>query len=157
MRDNQKLLEPLFKTITLSLKALEGSVNLHSAGIFKEKIDPYYFHWSLDVKQSNSEETKIRVYELIADARFKSIFTYLDKDLKKLCLTQGQIVEYFKTYNLFLKSCRSTFFLFEEKEVFYVANISALDVDESSLEVYQINEWRKWHKNFQHRVVVKTS
>ncbi len=157
MRDNQKFLQPLFNTITLSLKALEGPVNLHTADIFKQGVDPYYFHWSLDVKQNDSEETKIKVYELIADARFRNIFNYLDKDLKNLCLTQRQIVEYYKVYNTFLRSCRSTFFLFEESEEFYVANISVLDIEESNIEIYEFNEWKTWRKNFQHRVVVKVS
>ncbi len=129
-------------------ETLAESTDVFTAGIYgAAKRGPCSPTW----------KTPLSVYEMIKDGTYKQIFGGFGENLKRLCLTESQIVIFCRDPRN-LKYLRSegygTFFLFEgEHGGFSVADVRVYDVG-LNLRVYPLELDRMWHPRYQPRVVV---
>src|SRR3990167_7543929 len=82
----------------LTLKATKGKETLARADDIFQYIDSDFESWGLDKKSENTNETKLAIFELVANADYRTMFGELSNDLDKLCLTQAQVIEFVKSY-----------------------------------------------------------
>lgn len=78
----------------------------------------------LDNEQPATEKTNVNIYELKRNADFFQMFSSLNTDLDKLCLTQSQIVSYCQKNRWHLRQYFATFFLVKENDEFFVAIVN---------------------------------
>ena len=110
---------------TLTLAPTKGSVTLAKAKkVFTGYLDSDFNNLGTDVSGIDTVDTKVIVHEMTRDCNHKTLFGLLG-DPHKLCLTQGQIVEFCSSNRDSLRQGGyDTFFLFEVKGKLFVAIVS---------------------------------
>lgn len=121
---------------------------------FRSFIDSDFKNWDLDNKQSASEETEVKVYELKQDVNFSQMFNSLNTDLEKLYLTQSQII-YFceRHFENLRQDGYATFFLFKENNEFFVAEVY-VNSDGLNVYVFRFEYDGVWFAEYAYRLVV---
>lgn len=148
----QALANPYLNLVTKLTLAPTGKDYIAEAkDVFKSYIDSDFKHLNLDKESEARPETKLAVYELVKDAKFKDIFT---GDLDKICLTQSQIIEFCKNHKELL-SDSWTLFLFKENDKFFVARV-LFDDDGLGVNVNEFANDHVWSAGYRRRVVVAT-
>ncbi len=100
-------------------------------------IDSKFENWCFDVPSTTTIETSVTVREMIKDGNFKTIFGELG-DISRLCLTQGQIIDFVRLHKKCLRKGGSgTFFLFRKDDEFFVADMTLRFDGLIDVEVYQ--------------------
>lgn len=140
---------------SLCLYACDGSKILADATDVFAYIDPGFKNWNADEPGSEKSETPIEVHELATDATFAQMFGSLNKDVKKMCLSQHQILNFVQKHRGWLRTDGyATFFLFESYGPFFVADVYFRSDGELDVDVYEFDNPRVWHSECRHRVVV---
>lgn len=92
-------------TDELVLGPTDGKANIaRSADVFKAWLDPDFNNWGCDVEGDPTGKQAIQVHEQIQDGAFQQIYGAMGANLEALCLSQGQIVQFFarKMYDKYL-------------------------------------------------------
>ena len=91
---------------------------------------------------------------MVKDGTFKQLFGSLEGDVAKLCFTQTQIKNFVKKHRNWLRTDGyGTFFLFQSKEKFFVADVHVLS-DGLHVYVYEFEDSFVWGAEDRHRLVV---
>lgn len=140
---------------TVTLAPTKGTVTLAmAADVFTGWLDGDFKNWSTDVCGEETDAAAVDVYEIARDGNFQTLFGSLG-DPRKLCLTQGQIVEFCRSHRDSLRQeGYGTFFLFEVKDDLFVADV---DVDGDGLlsNVDRFDHDYGWGADYRHRLAVK--
>jgi len=142
---------------TVNLAPTSGSHTIEEAGeIFTGGVDPNFRLWGTNTSDNFTLETKIDVYEMKKGGSFQTIISSLRVDLRSLCLTQGQIVEFARTHRHQLRQHGyGTFFLLEANNELFVARVSVLgDLFYVDVLLYRFGDGRVWDADYQLRLVV---
>lgn len=112
----EKIVEVIAKKIFIDSLPAGYTTIARARETFCSYIDPDFKNLDLDEEQRASEKTEVDVYELKKNANFFQMFTSLNNDLNKLCLTQDQIVNFCKNHSKhFVQNGGGTFFLSKKK------------------------------------------
>lgn len=139
----------------LTIDAVDGTEILADAKDVFASIDSDFKNWGTDEPGQSTDEMPVDVHEMENDATFSQMFGELNADVKKLCFTQHQIKNFVKKHRKWLRADGyATFFLFESKGNFFVADVH-FDSD-VKLDVYvlRLGHSRVWDAENRHRVVV---
>ena len=110
--------------LTLIIDACDGVNVLADANDVFAYIDPVLKDLKADQRGSAFGKTFVEVYETQKAGTFTQLFGSLSPDLRKLCLTQNQIVCFIKKYRDWIQADGySTFFLFILNNQFCVADV----------------------------------
>lgn len=121
----QSILRLISGEETLVLDPTDGKETIPEAKVvFPAYIDSDFQNWGADEASGPTSETPVAVYEMVRDAKFETMFNSLGTEKEKLCLTQSQIIGFVKKYRNWLRTeGYATFFLFQSKGKFFVANV----------------------------------
>lgn len=109
---------------TITLRATNREITLAQASnLFTGYLDTNFKNWGTDVVGEDTIATKVNIHEIVRSSKFQTLFGSLG-DPHKLCLTQGQIVEFCRTH---FNPLYSTFFLFEVNDELFVARVYVYD------------------------------
>ncbi len=140
----------------ITLATTEGSVTLAEADdVFTGWLDGDFKNWETNVSSEDTVETTVDVHEMVRAGTFKTLLGALG-DPRKLCLTQGQIVEFCRSHSSSLRQeGYGTFFLFEVKSNLFIANVDVNDGDELAAGVDFFDSNSGWSADSRYRLVVK--
>jgi hypothetical protein len=118
-------------------------------------IDSDLKNWGADEKGKTTGKTPVQVFEIKKDAIFAQMFGSLSSDLKKLCLTQNQIIGFVRQYRKWLRADGyATIFLFESNNEFFVARVNVYSDGKLHVFVNRFEYSHVWHAEYRHRLVV---
>ena len=107
----------------LKIMALDGARNIESSkDIFGAVVSVWEDSFLTDESNKKTYETEILVYELARDNTTLKMFGSLNENLKPLCLTQDQIIEYINKYKQYKNPLHKNIinmFLFESNNKFF--------------------------------------
>jgi len=139
---------------TSTLAPTKGDVTLAEANNVFSWLDGDFKNWGTDVPSEDTVKAEVDVYEMECDRNYGTLFGLLG-DPRKLCLTQGQIVEFCRSHRDSLRQeGYGTFFLFKVKDVLFVANVSVVG-GRLEANVYRFDDDAVWHAGSRHRLVVQ--
>ncbi len=139
----------------LTIDAVDGTEILADAKDLFSYIDSDFINYNANEKGPATPETSVGVYELTQNATFSQMFGELNKDIKKLCLTQHQIKNFVKKYRKWLRAeGYGTFFLFESKGNFFVADARFDSRGDLSVYVDNLGDFAVGDADVRHRLVV---
>lgn len=136
------------KLKTIKLKATKSKNISQAEDVFTGYIDSDFKN--LNNKQKETKAQTVEILEVDKDSTFAQMFTLP----KNQILTQSQIIEFCKTYKDDLRqNGYSTFFLFEENNQFFVADVY---VEDGGLEVrvYEFLIDYVWDAGYRRRLVI---
>jgi hypothetical protein len=141
---------------SIIIEACDGAQTIADAkDVFPLFIDPDFTRWGLDNPSTPTEQTPIKVYELVKDAKLIEMLDSLETDLDKLCLTQHQIKTFCKKHSNWLNSNgKENFFLFKENEKFFVARVVCSLDGLMSVHVSNIKENYIFSDEYKYRFVL---
>jgi len=150
-KTKNKFLKLISDGENLVLDATDGTRTLAKAKDVFDYIDSDFKNWSTDEQGQPTAETPVDVYEMTRDASFSQMFG----GLNKFCLEQHQIINFVEKYRRWLQiDGYGTFFLFESKGNFFVANVYMRSDGRLHASVTQFEYSHVWHAESHHRVVV---
>ena len=134
----QKVLHLIPGAKNLIIGPTDGTETIaKSADIFTGYLDSNFQNYGTDVPSKATGDTAVAVHELVKNATFQQMFT---GDLDKLCLTQGQIIQFVKTQRKWLRTDGyATFFLFKVGNEFFVALVSVRSGGQLDAHVYRFS------------------
>lgn len=139
----------------ITINECDGSKFLAKATDVFGFIDSDLKNWSTDKPGKATGKTPSQVYEMVEDAIFIKIFGSLSSDVKALCLTQHQIVDFVINNRKWLQTGGyATFFLFEKNNEFFVASVLVHSDDRLYVDVYRLEHPFIWLAEYRPRVVV---
>lgn len=125
--------------------------------VFTWGIDSDFKNWGLDVPAQATEATEATVHEMTTDGAFKEIYGSLGRtpeELKKLCLTQAQIIGFCSKHRDKLRQeGYGMFFLFEHDGKLFVANVNVRSGGRLSVFVLHFSRGDVWNAECRHRFV----
>jgi hypothetical protein len=139
----------------LSLDKTDGTELLaNAANLFTGYLDSDFVNYGTNVSSSPAPATKIAVYEMVENGDFAKIFGSFSTDLDKLCLSQGQIIQFVKKHSNWLHPDGwATFILFKVNGDFFVARVYRVGGGlEASVDRFSSD--RVWGAEYRRRVVV---
>lgn len=140
---------------SLLLDPTDGTKTLANAKDVFVWINSDFNNWGADEQGQPTVETTVDVYEMAKDATFLQMFSELNADVSKLCLTQHQIKNFVKKYRQWLRTeGYGTFFLFESSGVFFVADVRFDSDGELDVSVNHFEYSHVWYDEYRHRLVV---
>ena len=145
----------LVHLISVTLASTKGSVTIAEAkDVFSGDIDPNFQKWGTNVAGQDTETKAVEIHEMKNYGTFAQHFNSLG-DPRSLCLTQGQVVEFSRTYRDQLRQdgC-STFFLFEVKDKLFVALV-LVHAGKLSVSVRRFGNNLVWLADGHYRLVVQ--
>jgi len=142
--------------VSLTVDAVDGTEILADAkDMFLAGIDSDFINWGADEPGRFTAETPVDVYEMTQDATFSQMFEDLSSDVRRLCLTQHQIKNFVKKNRSWLRTeGYATFFLFESKGHFFVADVYFNSNDELIVDVLRFEVSSVWSAEYRPRLVV---
>jgi hypothetical protein len=143
----------------IKLDPTNGSETIAAAkALFGGYLDGDFINWGLNIKSGPTTEQVVQVHEMVKDGTFAQIFNGLSTDLKSLCLTQAQIINFVKKYRKWLRTDGyGTFFLFQDprdEEKFFVARVYVYSDGNLRVRVDQFSHDYVWIADDRPRVVV---
>lgn len=133
----------------------DGKKTIAQAKNVFDYIDSDFSNWDTDVTGEKKEETPVSVHEMAEDANFSQMFNSISSDLKKLCLTQDQIISFVENHKNWLHpEGYANFFLFEANNEFFVARVFLNSDGELDVGVIRFEDSRVWRAGSRYRVVV---
>jgi hypothetical protein len=140
---------------SIMIDACDGSETITNAkDTFKSGIDSDFKNLGTDKPGQATEETAVKVHEMVKDATFAQIFGSLGTDLDKLCLTQHQIKKFCKKHANWLRTDGyGAFFLFKVEDQYFVAHVLVGAVG-LNVRVYRLGRGIVWFAESLLRVVV---
>lgn len=82
-------------------------------------------------------QQNVEVYKLCRDATLLEVFSSLSSDVRKLCLTQSQIISFVEKYRTCLHNPQETFFLFEFQNELFVFGVNSHRNYSLSISIYR--------------------
>ncbi|MEK7531755.1 MAG: hypothetical protein AAB545_02410 [Patescibacteria group bacterium] len=145
----------------LVLPPNDGTQTIAQASNVFTYIDPDFKNWGLDVTSTSTPPLSVVVREMIKDADFRTIFGEIG-DTARLCLTQGQIIDFVRFHKGWLRTDGyGTFFLFQKGDKmfvslddFYVAYVFSSSGGRLWVHVYRLLHAYVWLAGSRHRIVV---
>lgn len=136
--------------------ATSGAKTIASAtDVFTWGIDPDFKNWGLDIPSEAKPETPIKVYEMVQDSDFKTIFGSFGRNPNALCLTQEQIISFVRDHKKWLRTGGyATFFLFKLGGEFFVAFVFLDSYERPDVDAYRFSCDVVWNAGIRHRIVV---
>ncbi len=108
----------------LMLDACDGKRTIAGATDIFSYIDPDLKNWGTDVEDEATPATAVAVHEMVKDGNLAEIFTSLSGDVRKLALTQDQILNFVKKHRNWLRQDGwATLFLFRAGGKLFVAYV----------------------------------
>ncbi len=140
---------------SVTLAATSGTATITQSGDVFGYIDPDFAGWGTDQPGVDTPEAPVDVYEQTKNGNFPQLFMSLPDDLRSLCLTQGQIVEFCREHREQLRQDGyATLFLFEAGGELFVAIVNVFDGQLRVL-VLRFECDGVWNADRRHRVVVR--
>lgn len=120
-------LSPVVGAQSLEIGFTTGTRTIAEANELLTYIDSDYDNWGLNHRSEAKSVTALQLFETVGDMYFGKAFEHFDRNLRDLCLTQHQILEFIRFHHEWLiKTGRSTFFLMERwKNEFFVVGVFA--------------------------------
>lgn len=148
------ILRPISSGEKIMIEALDGKAYISAAiKTFRSYIGGNFKNWGLDQSGPATAETLLDVHEMAGDGTFAQIFTSLSSNLKKLVMTQAQIIRFCEKYPAWLrKESYATFFLTEVNDEYFVVSVYVHD-DGLGVSVGRFEDGRVWSGEYRHRVV----
>jgi hypothetical protein len=154
--ENTSFLRLLSGAEALPLNACDDTRSLVQAmDVFSAFGSAETISWEgLNVSGVVTPATFVAVHEQVKDGTFRQLFGSLSSNLDKLCLSQGQITMFCQDHHKWLRQDGwATFFLFKEKDLFFVARVSVCS-DGLKVFVERFNGRESlWNAAFRIRVV----
>lgn len=140
---------------TVTLAPTKGDATLAEAGdVFSGFIGRNFKDWGTNISGEDTDEVNVDVYEMVRDGNFRTLFGLLG-DPRKLCLTQGQIVEFCRSHRDSLRQGGpATFFLFEAQGELFVVDVGVCN-GELEVRMYCFDDDYVWYAEDRHRLVVE--
>jgi hypothetical protein len=145
------------------LDPMDGRETLGQATDIFRYIDHNFARRNCDVVGPSTPKTPVRVYEMVQDSCFLTLFGGFGLALESVALTQAQIKQFAKVYPGWLKGGgNGTFFLFKNGAEFFVSAIyrfsdGRLGVRVRSLTLNRVFRAQKLHRLVARAVVLATS
>ena len=142
--------------VSLTVDAVDGTEILANAkDVFPGGIDSDFINWGADEPGQPTDETPVDVYEMTKNSTYSQMFGSLSADVRKVCFTQAQIKNFAKkNYEWFRTDGYGTFFLFESKGHFFVADVDFRSRGKLYVFVSQFENSNVWGAGLRHRLVV---
>ena len=121
---------------SLYLKPIEGAevtipasdgkaVICDQAKLTNAYVDLDFKNWGLDKPDGSTLEIKVKTFEIVKDGEFMDFFCSVGINLKKLALTQSQIIEIAQNKKEILNQDGSAnFFLLRQGNEYFVVNVN---------------------------------
>jgi len=139
----------------LLLDTVDGSRILANAKDTFVYIDPDLVRWGTNEQGLETPETPIEVHEMVKDSTFAQMFGSLNSDVKMLCLTQHQILNFIRKYRDWLRTEGfGTFFLFKSNGHFFVARVDVGSDGRLHVDVRRFGDDDVWLADDRHRVIL---
>lgn len=157
MPHRDDILLPILGKTNIVIRAVNGTEKIADTDIvffYKE----YDFTELVDeVEAVSTGETEVSMFELHQSAKFNQMFASLpENDLDKLCLTQHQIKSFVEDNKGWMDNDNSlTFFLFRDRENYFVAMVLIDVSDAASISVDPLGSKKVWDAESRFRVVVR--
>lgn len=153
-QEEKDILRPIFSGKPIIIDACDGKSTLANAKkVFKSDIDLNFENWGTNEPGIATQETAVRVCELIKDATFVQIFSSLGTELDELCLTQHQIISFCENYPDWLcVNGYATLFLFKVSDQYFVVRVH-VNSDGLCVNVSRLEHTYVWSGERRHRVV----
>lgn len=141
-------------TESLVIEALDGKAIIAEAkNVFKSYISSYFRNLILNNVGKATEEAKMAVYEMTANATFSQMFNSLADNLDQLVMSQSQIIRFCEKYPDWLRQDGyATFFLIKESGAYFVVYVFVVD-DGLVVHVYHLEGARVWNAGYRLRLV----
>ncbi len=118
-------------------------------------IDPDFKEYGTNVVSEPTGKACVEVHEMIKNGTFAQIFGGMATDLKSLCLTQPQIIQFVQKYPKWLRTGGyGTFFLFKVGGEFFVAFVSWRGGERLAVLARRLSHAGEWNANDRRRLVV---
>lgn len=135
---------------TISLTKTSGEEIIADAkDVFTEWVDKDFKNWNLTSKSAKTKKTELAVCEMTEDATFTKFFA----EPEKMALTQSQIIAFCKDHSKELNQSGNNFFLFKEKNDFFVARVRLCGAG-PFVGVYRLSDDYVWGAGYRDRVVL---
>ncbi len=134
----------------------DGSRVIANANETFSFVDKNFNNLEFNQPDNPTPETFVEVHETIRDGILAQLFGSLIvfDDVKKLCLTQSQIISFVENYREWLgKHDCSTFFLFESYEHLFVIRVYYFGVGRLRVEILRFGYPTFWHSYNHSRIV----
>jgi hypothetical protein len=108
------------------IEACDGSEFIFgSLDVFESSVDSNFKSWGLDVPSDSKEETALSMYKPTRSATLRQMFSAIDPDLNKLCLTQHQIKLFCRKHRRLLShnQDKHNFFIIKVGNRFFVVAV----------------------------------
>lgn len=153
MKESQFL--KLLSIPDLVLEPLDGKRTIAQSGdTFDSYLDFDFKNWGLDSPSKKTLKTPVHVYEMTQNSKFSKMLELFADDLDQFCLTQHQIISFCEKYpNHLRQEGYATFFLFKEKDEYFVAGVR-MDYGSLEVRVHRFEFGYVWGADDRHRVVV---
>lgn len=148
-------LKLLFVGEIIFINATDGKKTLARAKNIFQYIDSDLKSLGTDKAGDAKEKTEVCIYELTKNTNFGKFFGSLDSNIKNLCFTQSQIIEFVKKHKRWLRGGRyATFFPFETNNEVFVAGVRVFSGGELEVSVRRFGDLDGWCAGDGDRVVV---
>ncbi len=138
----------------LVLDECDGSETLAEASDLFAFRDLDLKNWETNKKGQATGKTPVQVYEMGKDGMFSQLFSFPDSDVRKLCFSQHQIKNFVRKYRDRLrKDGYATFFLFEENNELFVADVYFHDDGRLDVHVDRFEYTLVWRADYRLRLV----
>lgn len=140
---------------SLVLDAVDGTKVIAKAKkVFLAGIDRDFGRGGANEPGPATLETVPSICEIVKDATFSKIFGSLSADVKNLCFTQHQIINFVEKYPDWLRpDGYATFFLFPARDHFFVADVRVFSARSFLVYLCRLGYSRIWLAH-RHWVVV---
>jgi hypothetical protein len=154
MNDRLKLIS---RNEPVVLGPTDGQETLARATDVFRYVDSNFEDWDCDLPGPSTEETPVRVYEMVRDSTFQEMFGGFGVAVDRLVLTQAQIKQFSKRYPDWLKTGgNGTFFLFKAGNEFFIAAVYFFSDGRLGARVRRLALERVFRAKKRHRLVLKS-
>ncbi|MFH0891374.1 MAG: hypothetical protein V1867_01185 [Candidatus Falkowbacteria bacterium] len=131
---------------TLIIDAVDGTETLADATDVFAWIDPDFKNWGADEPGPATGKTQAVVYEMVKNGTFADMFGSLNGDIRRLCFTQAQIKLSVKKHRNWLRDDGyGTFFFFQSKGEFFVADVALYSGGRLNVHVLRLENSLVWN------------
>ncbi len=148
----------------LTLEPTDGTEVIAEEGrLFSGYLDSDFRNWNTNVKGNPKKVQNVHVHEMTKDGTFDQIYGSLGTDLNALCLTQAQIIRFFKqklhnSYLIHEKPGDAGYawflFLFKVGNEFFVASVGVGSDGSLRAIIYRFLSDDVWEAESRRRFVV---
>ena len=148
------ILRRIYTNEDIVIKASDGKKTLYDAKDVFARRNSAFIDLKLNNKGQATPDTKVEIYELIADATFRQMFNSLTSNWDKLVLTQNQIRDFVQEYRSKLHiDGFGAFFLLKENNEYLIADVYFRWSDKIIVDVIRLGSPDAWLAHDKYRLV----